>query len=144
MSLPLRRQVLVIDRLERIKDVAKNFKLYAGDGNACDADSECGDGGSAEDAQFSFPKGIIVQVDQAWSKVYLGIAFDTEDNMYVADGRRLRVVNKQKRVHTLVMDRDWKPKSTCEPAFSLDSLILVSRLSVLNGPTLLFRNGRLH
>lgn len=73
ISLPLRRQVWKINK-EANGDLISNYNIAVGDGSIC-TDTRCGDDGAADNAQLSFPKGIV---------------FDFEGNLYVIDSRRLR------------------------------------------------------
>ncbi|PAV59066.1 hypothetical protein WR25_10770 [Diploscapter pachys] len=78
VSLPLKKQIWKIANLES-DQVQNNYEVIVGDGAACVGVSDsCGDGGPASQAQLFFPKGI---------------AFDRNGNLFVADGRRLRVVD---------------------------------------------------
>ncbi|CAJ0578559.1 unnamed protein product, partial [Mesorhabditis spiculigera] len=78
ISMPLKKQIW------KLKDYASesledNYEILAGDGTACaSATSPCGDGGAAIDAQLLFPKGITI---------------DTDGHLFVADGRKIRVIN---------------------------------------------------
>lgn len=79
ISLPLRRQIWQIKK-EANGELTTNYNVLVGDGSTCaDPSSPCGDEGPADIAQLTFPKGI---------------AFDHRGNLYIADSRRIRCVNK--------------------------------------------------
>lgn len=56
VSLPLRRQVWRV-RGNVSKSSSDSYEIVAGTGEACMFDDDCGDGGPAESAKLSFPKG---------------------------------------------------------------------------------------
>ena len=87
-----KRQIWRVEDVERPKDVAKNWKVFAGNGQRCvlgDSDA-CGDGGPATDARLAYPKGLAVAVD---------------NTVYVSDGRNIRVIMPSDgKIETLVGD----------------------------------------
>jgi YD repeat-containing protein len=95
ISLPLRRQVWKVGATDDAPvDATANYQVVVGDGNTC-AGSTCGDGGPADIASLSFPKGI---------------AFDARGALFIADGRRVRVVTADKLIRTLVAEKTWTPR----------------------------------
>ncbi|TKR76266.1 hypothetical protein L596_017430 [Steinernema carpocapsae] len=112
VSLPLRRQIWQITKVDgRPLDPSSNYQIFAGDGSTCaELGGACGDGGPADSAQLAFPKGM---------------AFDAKSGtMYVADGRRLRAISKQRQITTVIKDKQWKPMDSCAPSGYLDQLNL--------------------
>ena len=105
ISLPLRRQVWAIPAENRQKsgersipkDLKSNYIIVVGDGRTCDETSKCGDGGPAELASLAFPKGITFRADRS---------------MFLADGRKIRMISSDKRIETISAPSNvWRPKS---------------------------------
>uniref|UniRef100_A0A1I7U3F3 Teneurin-1 n=1 Tax=Caenorhabditis tropicalis TaxID=1561998 RepID=A0A1I7U3F3_9PELO len=99
ISLPLHKQVWKISSLEP-QDSRNNYDVLAGDGTVCaSAVDSCGDGGLAQNAQFIFPKGI---------------AFDKVGNLYLADSRRIRVIDTTGHIRSIgETTPDQHPIRTC-------------------------------
>ncbi|VDM44506.1 unnamed protein product [Toxocara canis] len=109
ISLPLRRQIWQIKK-EANGELATNYNVLVGDGSTCaDPSSPCGDDGPADIAQLTFPKGI---------------AFDHRGNLYIADSRRIRVVNREKQISTLITDRIYGPRPCVSEIVDLSKLKL--------------------
>ncbi|XP_076362879.1 teneurin transmembrane protein Ten-m isoform X2 [Tachypleus tridentatus] len=100
ISDPERHQVLRAISLKDIEDVSNNIEVVVGSGLKCLPGDKllCGDGRSARDAKLSYPKGI---------------AISAHNEMYIADGTNIRLVDKAGIIHTLVGDHyhksHWKP-----------------------------------
>lgn len=82
VSLPLRKQIWKISNGQK--------EIFAGSGHSCIVESICGDGGAAANAQLNEPKGIV---------------FDTSGNLYIADGKSIRVISQQGLISTIVDGR---------------------------------------
>uniref|UniRef100_A0A914CCG1 EGF-like domain-containing protein n=1 Tax=Acrobeloides nanus TaxID=290746 RepID=A0A914CCG1_9BILA len=121
VSMPLRRQIWQIVQLQNPSDPTTNYQVFAGDGSTCtDPGSNCGDGGPAESAQLFFPKGM---------------SFDNDGNLFFIDGRRIRVITKQRQIRTLIKDKEWKPTSNgCDSSFTLEKLNLEWPTSIIFEP----------
>ncbi|EFP09504.1 CRE-TEN-1 protein [Caenorhabditis remanei] len=86
ISLPLHKQVWRVSNVEP-QDSRNNYDVLAGDGTVCaSAVDSCGDGGLAQNAQLIFPKGI---------------AFDKIGNLYLADSRRIRVIDTTGHIRSI-------------------------------------------
>ncbi|KAL6728566.1 hypothetical protein Aduo_010328 [Ancylostoma duodenale] len=109
ISLPLHKQIWKVSSHSPV-DPAANHEVLAGDGTACSAAADaCGDGGPAVDAQLFFPKGI---------------AYDGQGNLYVTDGRRLRVIDTTGTIRS-IGDTSFDRAPSCDRAmFSLAKLQL--------------------
>ncbi|WKX99660.1 hypothetical protein Q1695_014493 [Nippostrongylus brasiliensis] len=109
ISLPLHKQIWRIVSFSPV-DPAANHEVFAGDGTACSAAADsCGDGGPAVDAQLFFPKGL---------------AYDASGNLYVSDGRRLRVIDPQGTIRS-IGDTSFDRTPSCDRSmFSLIRLQL--------------------
>ncbi|VDK46754.1 unnamed protein product [Anisakis simplex] len=109
ISLPLRRQVWQIKK-DVNGELTTNYNVLVGDGSSCaDQTQSCGDDGPADMAQLTFPKGI---------------AFDHDGNLYIADSRRIRVVNREKHIKTLVTDSSYGPRPCVSDITDLSKLKL--------------------
>ncbi|EGT52268.1 hypothetical protein CAEBREN_21863 [Caenorhabditis brenneri] len=99
ISLPLHKQVWRITSLEP-QDSRNNYDVIAGDGTVCgSAVDSCGDGALAQNAQLIFPKGI---------------AFDKIGNLYLADSRRIRVIDTTGHIRSIgETTPDQHPIRTC-------------------------------
>uniref|UniRef100_A0A915BMY1 EGF-like domain-containing protein n=1 Tax=Parascaris univalens TaxID=6257 RepID=A0A915BMY1_PARUN len=119
ISLPLRRQIWQIKK-EANGELTTNYNVLVGDGSTCaDPSSSCGDEGPADIAQLTFPKGI---------------AFDHRGNLYIADSRRIRVVNRERQINTLVSDRIYGPRPCLSTIVDLSSLKLEWPTSIATDP----------
>ncbi|KAK6741696.1 hypothetical protein RB195_009519 [Necator americanus] len=109
ISLPLHKQIWRVSNYSPL-DPAANHEVLAGDGTVCSSAADaCGDGGPAVDAQLFFPKGL---------------AYDGEGNLYVTDGRRLRVVDASGTIRS-IGDTSFDRAPSCDKAlFSLAKLQL--------------------
>ncbi|EGT57876.1 CBN-TEN-1 protein [Caenorhabditis brenneri] len=86
ISLPLHKQVWRITSLEP-QDSRNNYDVIAGDGTVCgSAVDSCGDDALAQNAQLIYPKGI---------------AFDEVGNLYLADSRRIRVIDTTGHIRSI-------------------------------------------
>ncbi|UMM23757.1 hypothetical protein L5515_004315 [Caenorhabditis briggsae] len=99
ISLPLHKQVWKISSVDP-QDSRNNYDVLAGDGTVCgSAVDSCGDGALAQNAQLIFPKGI---------------AFDKNGNLYLADSRRIRVVDTTGHIRSIgETTPDQHPIRTC-------------------------------
>ncbi|CCD70175.2 Teneurin-1 [Caenorhabditis elegans] len=99
ISLPLHKQVWRISSLEP-QDSRNNYDVLAGDGTVCaSAVDSCGDGALAQNAQLIFPKGI---------------SFDKMGNLYLADSRRIRVIDTTGHIRSIgETTPDQHPIRTC-------------------------------
>ncbi|KAK0414638.1 hypothetical protein QR680_011539 [Steinernema hermaphroditum] len=136
VSLPLRRQIWMVTKVDgRPTDPTMNYQIFAGDGSTCaEMGGSCGDGGPADSAQLAFPKGM---------------AFDAKTGtMYVADGRRLRAISKQRQITTVIKDKMWKPMNTCVASGDIEDLNLEWPTSVVvdqsSGDVLIQDSDRIH
>ena len=81
-------------------NVEDNYLPYAGTGERClPGDKiDCGDGGKALDAKLQYPKGM---------------AFDTEDTLFFADGTNVRSIDKEGFIRTIIGTNQhrqhWQP-----------------------------------
>lgn len=100
ISLPLHKQIWKITS-HSPTDPASNHEVLAGDGTACPSAADaCGDGGPAIDAQLFFPKGL---------------AYDAEGDLYVTDGRRLRVIDVSGNIRS-IGDSSYDHVPSCDGA----------------------------
>ncbi|EJW75156.1 hypothetical protein WUBG_13935, partial [Wuchereria bancrofti] len=92
ISLPIRAQIWQVNKdIDSTTDLTTNYNVVVGDGSICPSSSErCGDGGAADSSQLTFPKGI---------------AFDEYGNLYIADSRRIRIVDRERQINTLIEER---------------------------------------
>ncbi|CAI2347790.1 unnamed protein product [Caenorhabditis sp. 36 PRJEB53466] len=99
ISLPLHKQVWKITSMEP-QDARNNYDVIAGDGTVCaSAVDSCGDGALAQNAQLIYPKGI---------------AFDRVGNLYLADSRRIRVIDTTGHIRSIgETTPDQHPIRTC-------------------------------
>ncbi|XP_003375829.1 NHL repeat-containing domain protein [Trichinella spiralis] len=121
ISLPSRRQIIrVLPVTTRIESTLNNFVVAVGSGEACVADDEresCGDGGPAEIAKLTFPKGIT---------------FDSKGNLYIADDRKIRMVTVDGLIKTILGSdrqedlylRDYFPEN-CSEMYDSDEFHLI-------------------
>ena len=115
---------------EGFEDESNGMGTTIGNGERClpgDQDN-CGDGGKAENARLTYPKGIAIGPD---------------GKVYFADGNNIRMVDENGIMHTVVGHQNhrsnWKP-IPCDKAVSVDEV-------QLNWPTGLAINpldGTLH
>ncbi|XP_022239152.1 teneurin-m-like isoform X2 [Limulus polyphemus] len=100
ISDPERRQVLRTISFKDIENVRRNIEVVVGSGLKCLPGDKllCGDGKPARNAKLSYPKGI---------------AISPQNEMYIADGTNIRIVDKAGIIHTLLGDHDhkrnWEP-----------------------------------
>ncbi|KRY57863.1 Teneurin-m, partial [Trichinella britovi] len=121
ISLPSRRQIIrVLPVTSHIESTLNNFVVAVGSGEACVADDEgesCGDGGPAEIAKLTFPKGIT---------------FDSKGNLYIADDRKIRMVTVDGLIKTILGSdrqedlylRDYFPEN-CSEMYDSDEFHLI-------------------
>ncbi|KAM3723399.1 Teneurin-1 [Dirofilaria immitis] len=112
ISLPIRAQIWKINKeVDDTTDLTTNYNVVVGDGNICPSSSaRCGDGAPADISQLTFPKGI---------------AFDEYGNLYIADSRRIRVVNRERYISTLIEERDNGPRSCIVDYIDLANITIV-------------------
>ncbi|EFO27446.1 hypothetical protein LOAG_01036 [Loa loa] len=98
ISLPIRAQIWQINKdVDGTTDLTTNYNVVVGDGNVCPSSAvRCGDGAAADMSQLTFPKGI---------------AFDKYGNLYIADSRRIRIVDRERQISTLIEERGNGPRS---------------------------------
>ncbi|KRZ14239.1 Teneurin-m [Trichinella zimbabwensis] len=120
ISLPSRRQIIrVLPVTSHIESTLNNFVVAVGSGEACVADEgeSCGDGGPAEIAKLTFPKGIT---------------FDSKGNLYIADDRKIRMVTVDGLIKTILGSdrqedlylRDYFPEN-CSEMYDSDEFHLI-------------------
>lgn len=132
ISLALRRQIWRV-RTNGSKTSSTAYEIAVGTGEACLFDDDCGDGGSAESAKLSFPKGI---------------AFDSQGNLFIADERKIRTVSTNGLMSTIVGQNkknsvQWLPLE-CKTEFTTDNLRLQWPTTVITRKTtdkLMFLDG---
>ena len=84
-----RHQVWRILRVEDVTSPTDNWEVMVGTGERCVPGDQgnCGDGGMANAAKLSFPKGLAISVDKT---------------MYISDGKNIRVVFQNGKIDTLI------------------------------------------
>ncbi|XP_074593790.1 teneurin-m-like isoform X2 [Brevipalpus obovatus] len=115
---PERHQILRIHTV----DAESSYDVFAGTGARClpRDPSNCGDGGSAMDANLVFPKGMV---------------FGLDGSLYFADGSAIRMVDWKGIIHTILSDnhhsshhhrsgrKQWKP-IPCDGSLPADQVKL--------------------
>ncbi|VDN02037.1 unnamed protein product [Thelazia callipaeda] len=111
ISLPIRVQIWQINKeVDSTTDLTTNYVVVVGDGSVCaNYAMECGDGAMGELSQLTFPKGI---------------AFDQQGNLYIADNRRIRVVDRERRISTMIAERSYSPRSCVAVYVDLSNITL--------------------
>ncbi|UYV62055.1 TENM2 [Cordylochernes scorpioides] len=100
ISDPERHQILAVKHLADIPDVRDNIEPVVGSGAKCLPGDKlmCGDGRPAREARLAYPKGIAVSAS---------------NEIYIADGTNIRMVDRQGVIRTIVGDyyhkSHWKP-----------------------------------
>ncbi|XP_067120237.1 teneurin-m-like isoform X3 [Centruroides vittatus] len=100
ISDPERHQILQVVALSDIPNIKDNIVPIIGNGGKCLPGDKllCGDGRAAKDARLAYPKGI---------------AISPQNEIYIADGTNIRMVDKNGIIHTLIGDyyhkSHWKP-----------------------------------
>uniref|UniRef100_A0A915PKS0 EGF-like domain-containing protein n=1 Tax=Setaria digitata TaxID=48799 RepID=A0A915PKS0_9BILA len=127
ISLPVRAQIWQVNKeVDATTDLTTNYNVVVGDGNVCvNSAARCGDGSPADMSQLTFPKGI---------------AFDEHGNLYIADSRRIRVVNRERQISTLIAERSYGPQSCIVDYVDLADITLVWPTSLAMD----ILNNRLH
>ncbi|KAL4003026.1 GHH signature containing HNH/Endo VII nuclease toxin family protein [Acanthocheilonema viteae] len=112
ISLPIRAQIWQINKdIDGTTDLTTNYNVVVGDGNVCgNSGKRCGDGGAADMSQLNFPKGI---------------AFDEYGNLYIADSRCIRIVNREKHINTLIEERGNGPRPCTVDYMDLTDIITI-------------------
>jgi RHS repeat-associated protein len=101
ISDPESHQVIRLLNTEDPSDIEANFEAVIGSGIRClpgDID-QCGDGGHATQARLNYPKGIAISAD---------------NQIYLADGTNIRIVDEDGIISTIIgmnKDRSWRPIS---------------------------------
>ncbi|XP_065289509.1 teneurin-m isoform X2 [Dermacentor albipictus] len=114
LSDPERYQILQIVTYKDIPDVKNNVMVVVGNGAKCLPGDKmlCGDGRPARDAKLAYPKGIAISM---------------HNEIFIADGTNIRMVDKHGIIHTLIGDHyhknHWKP-IPCTGTFSLTQVNL--------------------
>ncbi|KAL3212092.1 hypothetical protein MRX96_008338 [Rhipicephalus microplus] len=114
LSDPERYQILQIVSYTDIPDVKNNVMVVVGNGAKCLPGDKmlCGDGRPARDAKLAYPKGIAISM---------------HNEIFIADGTNIRMVDKNGIIHTLIGDHyhknHWKP-IPCTGTFSLTQVNL--------------------
>nr|XP_050039980.1 teneurin-m-like isoform X1 [Dermacentor andersoni] len=114
LSDPERYQILQIVSYKDIPDVKNNVMVVVGNGAKCLPGDKmlCGDGRPARDAKLAYPKGIAISM---------------HNEIFIADGTNIRMVDKHGIIHTLIGDHyhknHWKP-IPCTGTFSLTQVNL--------------------
>ncbi|CAN7937034.1 unnamed protein product [Ixodes hexagonus] len=114
ISDPERYQILQVVSYKDIPDVKNNIMVVVGNGAKCLPGDKllCGDGRPARDAKLAYPKGIAISM---------------HNELYIADGTNIRMVDKHGIIHTLIGDHyhknHWKP-IPCMGTFSLTQVNL--------------------
>ncbi|XP_037506639.1 teneurin-m isoform X6 [Rhipicephalus sanguineus] len=114
LSDPERYQILQIVSYTDIPDVKNNVMVVVGNGAKCLPGDKmlCGDGRPARDAKLAYPKGVAISM---------------HNEIFIADGTNIRMVDKNGIIHTLIGDHyhknHWKP-IPCTGTFSLTQVNL--------------------
>ncbi|CAB3403586.1 unnamed protein product [Caenorhabditis bovis] len=110
ISLSLHKQIWKIASLTP-HDPRSNYEIIAGDGKVCGSNvGSCGDGGLAQNAQLIYPKGI---------------AYDRNGNLYLADSRRIRVIDTSGHIRSIGgTTEDFQPPLHCPKMVKLADLRL--------------------
>ncbi|CAN7975618.1 unnamed protein product, partial [Ixodes persulcatus] len=114
ISDPERYQILQVVSYKDISDVKNNIMVVVGNGAKCLPGDKllCGDGRPARDAKLAYPKGIAISM---------------HNELYIADGTNIRMVDRHGIIHTLIGDHyhknHWKP-IPCMGTFSLTQVNL--------------------
>lgn len=115
ISDPERHQVMRIVNAYNPEDVTKNLELIAGTGIKCLPGDKhhCGDGKLAKDARLSYPKGIAVSL---------------ANEIFIADGTNIRMIDSLGFIHTIVGDHlhksYWKPFPCTESGVPIQKINL--------------------
>ncbi|RWS31258.1 teneurin-m-like protein [Leptotrombidium deliense] len=101
ISDPEKHQILrAITLIEPIHNPRNNLEVVVGSGVKClpGSKNQCGDGRHARDARLAYPKGIAISLN---------------NEMFIADGTNIRMVDSSGIIHTLIGDHyhksHWKP-----------------------------------
>ncbi|RWS12485.1 teneurin-m-like protein [Dinothrombium tinctorium] len=101
ISDPEKHQILrAINLIEPIVNPRNNLEAVVGSGIKCLPGNKnlCGDGRLARDARLAYPKGIAISLN---------------NEMFIADGTNIRMVDSSGLIHTLIGDHyhksHWKP-----------------------------------
>lgn len=108
ISIPLKKQIIEISNFDEDMDSKKlttNFDIIAGNGNSCPPEDFCGDDGLAEDAQLTYPKGIVVGND---------------GTIYFLDSRKLRIIEKDGIIKSLITEKQISKNNNCQEIFKFD------------------------
>ncbi|KAF8782814.1 Teneurin-m like protein [Argiope bruennichi] len=100
ISDPEKHQILRMKLPEETTNIQDNLEIVVGSGEKCLPGDKfsCGDGRLAKLARLAYPKGIAVSA---------------QNEIYVADGTNIRMVDKNGIIHTIIGDyyhkSHWKP-----------------------------------
>ncbi|XP_023220703.1 teneurin-m-like isoform X2 [Centruroides sculpturatus] len=100
ISDPERHQIFRVINLNDIVDIKNNIEVVVGSGSKCLPGDKllCGDGRTARDAKLAYPKGM---------------AISAHNEIFIADGTNIRMVDRNGIIHTIVGDHyhksHWKP-----------------------------------
>ncbi|CEF67291.1 Teneurin-3 [Strongyloides ratti] len=118
ISIPLKKQIIEISDFDEeidLKKLTSNYDVIAGNGNSCPPEDLCGDDGLAEDAQLTYPKGIIV---------------DSDGIIYFLDSRKLRKIEKDGIIKSLVTEKQQLKNDNCQDIFKFDDLEFIWPTSI--------------
>uniref|UniRef100_A0A0N5A1X5 EGF-like domain-containing protein n=1 Tax=Parastrongyloides trichosuri TaxID=131310 RepID=A0A0N5A1X5_PARTI len=118
ISIPLKKQIIEISDFEDDIDLKKlktNYDIIAGNGNSCPPEDLCGDGSLAEDAQLTFPKGIV---------------YGNDGTLYLLDSRKLRNIEKDGTIRTIISEKQVSKTDNCQDIFRFDDLDFIWPTSI--------------
>jgi hypothetical protein len=143
---PIKRQIFNTKAYQNIIDPINNFNLEYGAGLYCHDTLDCGDDSTARNMKMAYPKGIVPSVEVLKSYIFFSYLcfffedfdFDSNGVMYFIDGNRIRKIDADGRVHTIINQQPdhlnvFKPH-VCNRTYAIDTIKLFWPTSLTVNP----------